>query len=69
MERPALAFGHAGPQISVHELFPEIDFTRSPELLFPFPRDLSPMPHELMVLAHFVSFLRPQRVTSTIPAC
>jgi hypothetical protein len=50
------------PQISVHELFPEIDFTRSPELLFPFPRDLSPMPHELMILAHVVSFLRPQRV-------
>jgi len=35
-------------------------------LLFPFPRDLSPMPHQLMILAHFVSFLRPQGVTSTI---
>jgi hypothetical protein len=49
-------------QVSVEELFPEIDFTRSPELLFPFPRDLSVMPHELMILAHVVSFLRPKRV-------
>jgi hypothetical protein len=50
------------PEVGVQELFPEIDFTRSPELLFPFPRDLSTMPHELMILAHVVDFLAPQRV-------
>jgi hypothetical protein len=50
------------PQISVQELFPKIDFRRSPELLFPFPRDLSTMPHELMILALVVNFLRPKRV-------
>ena len=50
------------PQIAVQELFPEIDFNRSPELLFPFPRDLSTMPHELMILADVVDFLRPKRV-------
>jgi hypothetical protein len=43
------------PQIAVQDLFPEIDFTRSPELLFPFPRDLSTM-------AHVVDSLRPQRI-------
>lgn len=50
------------PQITAQELFPEVDFVRSPELLFPFPRDLSTMPHELMILAHVVEFLRPRRV-------
>jgi hypothetical protein len=50
------------PQVTVQELFPEIDFTRSPELLFPFPRGLSTMPHELMIMAHVVDFLRPQRI-------
>ncbi len=49
-------------QVTVQELFPEIDFTRSAELLFPFPRDLSTMPHELMILAHVVDFLAPKRV-------
>ncbi len=50
------------PQLTAHELFPEIDFSHSPELLFPFPRDLSIMPHELMILAHVVEFMRPKRV-------
>ncbi len=50
------------PQVPVEKLFPEIDFTRSPELLYPFPRGLSTMPHELMILACVVAFIRPQRV-------
>jgi hypothetical protein len=50
------------PQVGVHELFPEIDFTRSPELLYPFPRDQGIHPHELMILAHVVRFLHPKRV-------
>lgn len=50
------------PAIPVQELFPEIDFSRSPELLFPFPRDLSTMPHELMILAAITRHLRPHRV-------
>jgi len=49
-------------QIPVEELFPNIDFTRSPELLFPFPRDLSVYPHELMMLARIVEHYRPKRV-------
>ena len=50
------------PQISAEALFPEIEFTRSPELLFPFPRDLSIMPHELMILVKVVDLLRPKRI-------
>lgn len=50
------------PQIAVQELFPGIDFTRSPELLYPFPRDLGVHPHELMILAHVVGHLHPKRV-------
>ena len=50
------------PQIAAQDLFPEIDFSRSPELLYPFPRDLSTMPHELMILARVVALLRPRCV-------
>jgi hypothetical protein len=50
------------PQVAVHELFREIDFTRSPELLYPFPREWSVHPHELMILAHVVHYMRPARV-------
>jgi hypothetical protein len=50
------------PQIAVQELFPDIDFTRSPELLFPFPRDLSVYPHELMMLARVVGHYQPKLV-------
>jgi hypothetical protein len=50
------------PQIPVQELFPEIDFTHSPELIHPFPRGLSTWPHELMMLAHVVKLLQPKRV-------
>src|SRR5271168_2710872 len=52
----------AVPQIPVQELFPEIDFSHSPELLHPFPRGLSTQPHELMILAHVVNLLKPERV-------
>jgi hypothetical protein len=50
------------PSVPVAEVFPEIDFTHSPELLHPFPRSLGVAPHELMVLAHVVRHFRPQRV-------
>jgi hypothetical protein len=50
------------PQVAVQEVFPEIDFTRSPELLYPFPRELGIHPHELMILAHVVRYLHPRRV-------
>jgi hypothetical protein len=50
------------PSVLPSELFPEIDFTRSPELLHPFPRDLGIMPHELMILAHVVRYLQPRCV-------
>jgi len=38
------------------------DSTRSPELLYPFPRELGILPHELMILSHVVRFLQPRRV-------
>jgi hypothetical protein len=50
------------PSVLVQDLFPEIDFTRSPDLLYPFPRDLSTLPHELIILAAITQHLRPQRV-------
>ena len=49
------------PRATAQELFPEIDFTRSPELLHPFPRDLSVHPHELMILCHVVRKFQPAR--------
>jgi hypothetical protein len=50
------------PQVSAQELFPEIDFIHSPELLFPFPRDLGTMPNELMIMVRVVDLLRPKRI-------
>lgn len=50
------------PQTTVQELFPEVDFTRSPELLFPLPRDLSILPHELIIMVKIIDFLRPARI-------
>jgi hypothetical protein len=50
------------PQIPVQKLFPEIDFTHSPQLIHPFPRGLSTQPHELMMLAHVVNLMKPKRV-------
>jgi hypothetical protein len=48
--------------VPVQTLFPAIDFTRSPEILHLMPRDLGVMPHELMILAHVIRHLRPERV-------
>ena len=50
------------PCLPVQELFPEIDFTNAPALIHPYPRDLSTQPHELMILAHVVSFFKPKCV-------
>jgi len=44
------------------KLFPEIDFSRSPELYFPFPRDLGVLPQELILLGKAVSHLQVRRV-------
>lgn len=50
------------PRVPVDQVFPEIDFSRSPEVLYPFPRNLSTFPHELMILGQVVRFLQPRRV-------
>jgi hypothetical protein len=50
------------PRVAAGELFPEIDFTHSPELLHPFPRELSVQPHELIVLCQLVRRFKPARV-------
>src|SRR5215475_5531411 len=49
------------PPATAHEIFPDIDFNRSPELLHPFPRDLGVHPHELMILCHIVRKFQPAR--------
>ena len=49
------------PRATPQELFPEIDFTRSPELLHALPRDLSVHPHELMILCQIVRKYQPAR--------
>jgi O-methyltransferase len=50
------------PQRSVGEIFPEVDFTRCPELLFPMSRDLGPSAEEMAVLCGVVGYRRPERV-------
>jgi len=50
------------PRIRASKAFHEIDFTRSPELLFPFPTALSVSPLELAILALLVRNLKPKRV-------
>lgn len=50
------------PSVPAAKVFPEIDFTRSPDLLHPFPRSLGIMTHELMILAHVVRHFRPRLV-------
>jgi hypothetical protein len=50
------------PSKTVEELFPEIDFTRSAELLFPMPRDLGVSTQELNVLCKVVGHLQPKKV-------
>jgi O-methyltransferase len=50
------------PTRGIQSLFPEIDFSRSPELYFPFPRNLGVLPQELVVLSKVVSHLSARRV-------
>ena len=50
------------PQRSVGEIFPEVDFTRCPELLFPMSRDLGLTTEEMAVLCGVVSHRHPERV-------
>ena len=49
------------PRAKPQELFPQVDFTRAPELLHPQPRDLSVHPHELMILCGVLRWLQPAR--------
>lgn len=50
------------PSRKIDQLFPEIDFSRSGEVLFPFPRDLGVLPQELIVLTKVVGHLQAKRV-------
>jgi len=50
------------PAKAVEELFPEIDFTRSAELLFPMPRDLGISTQELNILCKVVGHFQPKKV-------
>ena len=50
------------PTVSAGDIFPAIDFDRSLELCFPFPRDQGVYTHELALLTHVVNLLQPRRV-------
>ncbi|PYV20282.1 MAG: hypothetical protein DMG24_23270, partial [Acidobacteria bacterium] len=50
------------PRVAADELFPEVDFVRAPEILFPFPRNLGVKTHELIFLCQLVRSLRPNRI-------
>lgn len=50
------------PSRKIDQIFPEIDFSRSTEVLFPFPRGLGVLPQELIVLTKVVKHLRAKRV-------
>src|SRR5437870_1375528 len=50
------------PRVTPDELFPEADFVRAPEILFPYPRNLSVKTHELIFLCQLVRSLRPRRI-------
>lgn len=50
------------PSRKIDDLFPDVDCTRSPELLFPFPRSLGVLPQELIVLTKVVDHLQAKRV-------
>ncbi len=50
------------PKASAASLFPGVDFDHSPEVWFPFPRNLGVYTHELGVLANVVNRLQPKRV-------
>jgi hypothetical protein len=50
------------PQRRIEEIFPEVDFGRCPELIFPMSRDLGLSTEELAILCRVVSHRRPERV-------
>jgi O-methyltransferase len=50
------------PSRKIDEIFPEIDFVRSLEILYPFPRDLGVVTQELVVLTKVVSHFQAKRV-------
>jgi hypothetical protein len=50
------------PRRNIDQIFPEIDFSRSGEVLYPFPRDLGVLPQELIVLNKVVDHLQAKRV-------
>ena len=50
------------PRRNIDQIFPEIDFRRSGEVLYPFPRDLGVLPQELIVLNKVVDHLQAKRV-------
>jgi hypothetical protein len=50
------------PSKSIDEIFPEIDFTNSAEMLFPMPRDLGISTQELNVISKVVGYVRPKKV-------
>ena len=50
------------PLKKMDDLFPGMDCTCSPELLFPFPRNLGVLPQELIVLTKVVDHLKANRV-------
>jgi len=50
------------PKRSIGEIFPEIDFACSPELVFPLSRDLGINTEEMVILTKVVNAMRPERV-------
>ena len=50
------------PSRKVDELFPEVDFVRAPQILYPFPRNLGVVTQELVVLTKVVSHFEAKRV-------
>jgi hypothetical protein len=50
------------PQRNIVEIFPEVDFTRCPEMVFPLSRDLGLSTEELAILCRVVSHRRPEHV-------
>jgi hypothetical protein len=50
------------PRRNVDQIFPGIDFSRSGELLYPFPRDQGILPQELIVLNKVVKHFQAKRV-------
>jgi hypothetical protein len=50
------------PQRNIAQIFPEVDFTHCPDLVFPMSRDLGLTTEELAVLCKVVSHRRPERV-------